>query len=120
MMFDGPEHASYIALCRELRVPFDSHDEPSLKGSWFEARPGDIFLAGESDPDAGSAYPTEKCVLLPRLDQWLAMLEEVSGHVFMLERDGDVYEATLGEGSWVGGNGPTREEAVARLWMALR
>ena len=119
-MFDGPEYASYVALCRELRLEHK-----------FEE--GDVFVYS-----TGPAYATEPIVFsklqpdstlrvwLPRLDQWLAMLRiagrqsfELHASTYMEQQFGasDYYVGASWQSS--DSHGDTPEEAAARLWMAI-
>lgn len=135
-MFDAPAYASYIALCRELNLTKDRaepgdialiwlhHDDPpwvSAGGEWyseqgFSAHGGhwrrDV-LGKEGDGD----------IWLPRLDQWLTMLEEAGVLGVDLEKLGACYFATdHTPGTDREGYtrvGDTREEAAAHLWMAV-
>src|SRR5215831_3633976 len=78
-MFEGPEYESYIALCRELRLEhiFGQadwafvEDPESENGGVVTTR---LVHEGERAGDT--------VVWLPRLDQWLAMLEE-AGYEFI-------------------------------------
>ena len=141
-MFDGPEYASYIALCRELRLErkLKIDDQISV---WFDnpssPSSSNIYLVTDEDETRGwgSYTPVDQSDFvdgranvrwLPRLDQWLAMLEKAAPdwtNTFSITRheDGEFWATFEGRaasngGSW-DGLGPTREEAAARLWMAV-
>jgi hypothetical protein len=143
-MFDGPECASYIALMRELRLPREFDD-----GDYYTAPVPVSPIA----PDGFEVliwvdlyrWPraTEESVWLPRLDQWLGMLEEAGADQVLIEHvephddygpggyicftleeghDGLSREKPDYEDGWHGFYAlcrPTREEAAARLWMAV-
>jgi hypothetical protein len=92
--FSKPEYDSYKQLCREL----DLH--PSL-------------------------YP--QSLWLPTVSDWLEMLEEASVPVVTIGvfgkgeiREGYVAVATLDKTSDRKIEAPSREEALARLWMAVK
>lgn len=109
-MFDGPEHASYIALCRELRL------ERELRDGDFVALPyagREVHVCGVS---VAPGVMEHGGVWLPRLDQWLAMLEAAGADAVALISSGGSYivKAHAAEA-----DGPTREEAAARLWLAV-
>ena len=132
-MFDGPEHQSYIALCRELML-----ERKLEEGDWFVLGQHTtafvwsalITATAWNDhfhniPEPGIARP----IWLPRLDQWLAMLEEAGQPDIAFERtlagrwecgrpipEGDGRTIELVPTS---GLKHTREEAAARLWMAV-
>ena len=123
-MFEGPEYESYIALCRELRPEhiFGQadwafvEDPESENGGVVTTR---LVHEGERAGDT--------VVWLPRLDQWLATLEEAGGYVVrftridkptpayaidaLLERQPQSEHARM--------VAPTREETAARLWMTV-
>jgi hypothetical protein len=109
-LFDAPKYASYIALCRRLRLEWtwrqgDYYQSPELDA---------VILLGAGGPPRHTAVP------LPRLDQWLAMLEEAGWTYHLTAR-------VPGYAIW--GNGPdskagreeagTPEEAAARLYCAV-
>ena len=123
-MFNTPEHKSYIALCRDLWLErqFEEgdwyayvDDGPIRNGqkvvAWFD----EVSEVNAAGPDA---------FWLPRLDQWLGMLEEAGEDDVQIQRCGNqmepLYHAAGRRGNPVRvSNGPTREEACARLWMAV-
>jgi hypothetical protein len=120
-LFSGPEYASYIALCRELRLERDLQE-----GDWYfheSLRPdqeeGWVLLA------AGDERAESFEVWLPRLDQWLAMLEEAGADCPEFDRETTTGHYVLRRGmpdEWGHsqyGTGQTREEAAARLWRAV-
>jgi hypothetical protein len=119
MMFAGEEYASYIALCRELRLAL-----PWIwrSGDWYEFRGRVNLVPVTSEP---AAYLAGLGVLpeatpLPRLDQWLAMLEEAGEDTVVLVKDDrwgrSAQTGKPGRPPWA----PTYEEVVARLWMSVR
>lgn len=133
----APEYESYVALCRELRLPFPD-DEAWQRGSVFEGDPGDLFFAGEQSAEGGQ-WPTQEAVFVPRLDQLLAMLEG-EGVEFVeigvawvapdealaeLAAEGAAtktfyaFDATNHPDSDGRIECPVREEAALRLWMAV-
>jgi hypothetical protein len=122
-VFEGPEYESYLALCRELRLEralqdgdfVDDGVRPGVQMCGVTVAPGVMWHGG---------------VWLPRLDQWLTMLEDSvppwDGAApwvgVALRRHGRVWFATdLGlegrEGYSRSGDSP--EEAMARLWIAV-
>jgi hypothetical protein len=117
--FSQPEYASYVALCRELKLEREFQDgdliwrkgEIADTGRWYELYSADIRR--------GSAFGS----WLPTLSDWLEMLEGAGIETVMVNHE------AIG-GSWVGEQeytmgesrvayAPTREEAAARLWMAV-
>jgi hypothetical protein len=123
-MFEGPEYESYIKLCRELRL-----ERELQEGDWlvYETGPGDPLVTPEhwlsGDPVEACRLTPSDILWLPRLDQWLAMLEEAGLTEVTLRRN-DVGYWALGENDvahqW--GSSPatdTPEEATACLWVAV-
>jgi hypothetical protein len=143
-MFEGPEYESYIKLCRELRLermfekgdalarPFNVLAEDKVSGTGL--RPVDIewgirVYGPDEQHEVGDQAAPPALIWLPRLDQWLAMLEEAGAGDWM---------TFLKHGSWPEPGyqptityelrcqnrqdwsiAPTREEAAARLWVAV-
>lgn len=133
MMFTGPEYASYIALTRELRL-----EREWQNGDWYGFR-FHVSIDGEPlrEDSAVVLYQTGDDVYtqgetwwLPRLDQWLDLLEEADARYFRFYDGARVKSHSPG---WHASClvhdgpstrvfdeiGPTREEAVARLWMIV-
>jgi len=129
--FDQPEFQGYVALCRELRLErrfvegdyaawTDSPDGPwtVLLTDGAAAHAGHRALSGYGP--GGFAYS----IWLPRLDQWLAMLEKAGERDAVLQvcRHGVDFTVAWTDGYGIAeqsGRGATREEAAARLWMAV-
>lgn len=139
-MFEGPEHASYIELCRALGLEreYEEGDYAAWRGgpeeSWqvllIDAVRGHVGHRARLGYGPGGLADS---VWLPRLDQWLAMLEDepdgcdvatIRKSMRMDEAKehyvGVIFAATSTnrpdiEPVWV----PTREEAAAKLWMAV-
>ena len=129
-MFDSPEYASYIQLCRELQL-----EHQLSAGDWVAQVTGPfgepctpyIFCVALEDEKDGTAPAwstrTTQYVWLPRLDQWLAMLEEAGMTEVDLHGERDRYVALDGANLHDSdlplrqGSGPTREEASAHLWV---
>lgn len=116
-LFDAPEYESYIALCRELRL-----ERTFELGDWvvYATDTTDVLAFDDNrDPNRTA----EGVVWLPRLDQWLAMLEEAGVEGVVLERLGSIFFATdrtpVTHSEGYARRGNTREEAAARLWMAV-
>lgn len=139
-MFDTPAYASYIQLCRELNLtkeraePGDialiwlHHDDPpwvSAGGAWYSEK-GFSSHGGHWHRDV-LGKQGDGGIWLPRLDQWLTMLEEAGvlnvRFVFpnetslgnRLVRDGDCLAPRMNPGA----TAATNEEIAARLWMAV-
>lgn len=120
-MFATPEYASYVQLCRELRLEREFDD-----GDYYTAPVPVSVIAPEGFEVLiwvglfRLPHATEDCIWLPRLDQWLATLEEAGVKAL-------AFIGIPGEEGWIcqpytephEGRGPTREEACARLWMAV-
>lgn len=140
--FSKPVHESYVSLCRELRLERDWH-----VGDWFAWLELDLTVdyVGLWDHDAEEPYdpesrppPERRRVWLPSLSDWLEMLEKgghprsgwnhISFHWLPFPdgstegRHAPCWTAntltTANRALWYG-IGPTREEACARLWMAV-
>src|SRR5262249_40412619 len=122
-MFDAPEYESYIALCRELRLEhiFGQadwafvEDPESESGGVVTTR---LIFEGERAGDT--------VVWLPRLDQWLAMLEEAGVAMVqfvsrpLYRNPGyQIIAIAPGQEPPMPLQALTREEAAARLWMAV-
>ncbi len=143
-MFEGSEHASYIALCREL----------ALEREW---QPGDWYLYIPQGPhappdrlecvtvsDAGPMRLLEglahrQTIWLPLLHQLVALLDEAgescvgfcaieteAAHRARLagqDYDGPTMDRYCGrvdeDGLAVNSTAPTHEEAAARWWAVL-
>jgi hypothetical protein len=130
-LFDGPEYASYIALCRELRL------ERTIEPGDWSADFGDVFMeepalqvhVARPPGTASVTLPRDTLAItsiwLPRLDQWLAMLEEAGADCPEFDRETTTGHYVLRRGmpdEWGHsqyGTGPTREEAAARLWVIV-
>lgn len=120
----GPEHASYVALCRELRLERERGFE---LGDWW------VWLTLEDPPilvDEGFLRTVfaliDLQIWIPRLDQLLAMLEvagvrDVGFWAFDDRTKCGVLTAGDFDGISYGDleTAPTREEAALRLWMAV-
>lgn len=86
-------------------------------GDWFvdaDRFPGRAFVSMGIDVAKGAVW-------LPRLDQWLAMLEEADVKRTCCYGDREVGYRYEGDhkSATTRGEGPTREEACARLWRAV-
>jgi hypothetical protein len=145
-MFDGPEYEPYIALCRELRLerefeecdhyaafwnPWEGSAPPPKVTTWTNAKQD--WSAARTWFDRGSTSARD-VVWLPRLDQWLTMLEEAgwmevrfSPSAYLMD-ESPVFWRIEGSGIDRRYNVHTtveytdlrtREEAAARLWMAV-
>lgn len=123
--FHRTEYGTYLALCRSLKLTRD----PLRPGDWHLGfRFGGPFLYGGaadywSLPDA---YPGH--VWVPRIEDWLELLHDRGHgtiHIGLTTAPGVYFAATwrypttLTEGGNVVANGPTREEALARLLMEV-
>lgn len=112
--FSRPEYASYVQLCRELRVP-----RVLANGDWYNVENGPVYVTVYKSP-----YPaSSRAIWLPSLADWLEMLEEAGITSVGFDRDDSKTwivgeddrpfpEARIGVAS-------TREEAAGRLWMQL-
>jgi hypothetical protein len=137
--FSLPVYESYVSLCRELKLT-----TPHRRGDWALNLKTSQLGQSPDEPWAWSdRYPE---AWLPTLSDWLEMLEEARfGRVqFDNQRlaelgvlnpenlgpwsalgDRDDFRTAPGNtnevvaGAWAYGCGPTREEAAARLWMAV-
>lgn len=120
-MFEGLEYASYIALMRELRMG---------EGTRM-CRMGDWYVDANDEPRCIGWHPERQAfvegvlVWLPRLDQWLDMLEEAGvPDVGFWSGEGFGKCGILCPGDFDGisyadlETASTREEACARLWLA--
>lgn len=131
-LFDGPEHASYIALMRELRLEreFEEGDwHCSIAGYVSPTLPGTPMLVTAVELRLTAMVGSENLadsVWLPRLDQWLAMLEEaVKSDEWLLYQEGLMpdgsgfkrYCAEFEHGTTKAASTPG--EACARLWCAV-
>lgn len=123
--FSRPEYASYVALCRELEL-----ERQFREGDWF----GRLFAAGDMAPflfsdetwgyaDRPARVPNRHgdTFWLPSLSDWMEMLS-ASGHddVRIWKRSLGGYVAVGYQGPIASVEGPTREEACARLWIEVR
>jgi hypothetical protein len=128
-MFAGPEYASYVQLCRELLL-----ERELQQGDFYVEFQDALRLASvhvyapvvwpsKSPVVVPRGSPAKGTVWLPRLDQWLAMLEGIGVRLMAFEPlppDEDHATETWNcAARGVLGVGVTREEAAARLWMAL-
>lgn len=132
--FSRPEYASYVALCRELALA-----RIIRFGDWYELA-GAVSCSVENWEGHST---NEALVWLPSLSDWLEMLETVSVRAIELRYwtsdvggpDGfpqgflltgtpsSLRQAGPGQ-PWLPQptrtvDAPTREEAAARLWMAV-
>jgi len=141
-LFSGPEYGSYVALMRELRLErkFEEGDYAAWAGS--PAGPWTVLLTDGAAAHAGHRAmfgygPGDQAwsVWLPRLDQLLAMLEDAgrpriwfdprpwpAGHALVtwetyITKPGQCWVAMSHEEA--SPESPTREEAAARLWIAI-
>lgn len=111
-VFEGEKYVSYIALMRELRLEHEFAD-----GDWFIDSAGFVGLYYSASISYGDE--PRDAIPLPRLDQWLAMLE-AAGWVFHLTARQPGYAIWASrEGLHGREEGPTPEEAAARLWMTV-
>ena len=122
-MFEGPEYASYIALCRELRLERQWQDEDAyiVDGETIIDLHGTL-TSMEEVRDAAE----EHGVWLPRLDQWLAMLEETYAAKWKEAtagpcRPGQARKMALDMLAVASERFPREsiEEIAARLWCAV-
>lgn len=133
-LFSGPEHASYIALMRYLKL-----ERKFLPGDWFLSF--DEWGGPGQEPFVRLAYPdtiqvgdrlvtrlteakaTRLAVWLPREDQWLSMLEGLGANTPEFGMNNGRYVVHRGapdqHGVFVHGEAATRVEALARLWMIV-
>jgi hypothetical protein len=126
-MFDTEAHRPYIDLCRGLRLEreFAVGDYCSALGGGAPWGPG--LWDWETGVDrTGLDRRGLTWIWLPRLDQWLSMLEEAGEDSVTLEttRSPGLYRAWNGIGDdeaidGRAGAGRTREEAAAKLWCAV-
>lgn len=132
MTFAGPAHKSYIALCRELRL-----EREIREGDWWvddldgKVKCGSSMSEYLRNQPAMQMLPQRPDVVwVPTLADWLSMLEEAGYADVRIFREPfptispPWYTARRGR---IAANdftgepacGPTREEAVAKLWMAV-
>lgn len=130
-MFSGPEYASYVALCRELRL------EREFTAGDFYAAPVPVSVIAPEGFEVliwvdlfRLPHATQDCAWLPRLDQWLAMLEEAGVESVTIQLAWTNPEDP-GEKEYVAfdawdvpdaddlRNYTSREEAAAQLWVAV-
>lgn len=144
-MFDGPEHESYVSLCCGLRLErrFEDGDWFWWPGDESDRFPEGVYLqhraameeydipqaliAGDEQADPYGERPNPLAVWAPRLDQWLDMLEEAGVRDVGFFRGVDhakcvvLFQVTAADALDFGDleTAPTREEAAAKLWMAV-
>jgi hypothetical protein len=113
--FADPAYASYISLCRELRLrrKFEEGDYV-----WVDLEaPGAVGVTIVSARDVEGGKPPSGMGFrwLPRLDQWIRLL-------WLAGQDSITFEPTVDGGVRCSGStgyrrfGRTDEEAAARLW----
>lgn len=137
-MFDAPEYRSYIALCRELRLKreFDWGDWFVDIDSWSPRGPSLVYPDARQVGDRIQTRLTETrtnrtVIWLPRLDQWLVILEEALALSYRRTAGSDPPQF-LARSGWARRQALTMlqvraehypdepvEEASARLWMAV-
>src|SRR5215471_15945513 len=129
-MFEGPESASYIALCRELqlqRVKFEPGDWCTFDVGGGSSGPYLIELDDEG-ASTDFVHPRNhgRYIWLPRLDQWLAMLEEAYAAKWKEAtagpcRPGQARKMALDMLAVASERFPREsiEEIAARLWCAV-
>lgn len=119
-VFEGEKYASYIALMRELRLEREFED-----GDWLIDSAGFVGLYYGASISYGDE--PKDAVWLPRLDQWLSLLEAAGerdicfsqGHPDALPDEWCCGTSDHWEGGFIyTGNAPTREEAAARCWLS--
>jgi hypothetical protein len=134
--FEGREYVPYIKLMRKLRLEWtwtegdyfiDDFPERALGGVRFKAAVSQVQIQGRATYGGEEAAGMDS-VSLPRLDQWMALLEGEgidSVHFFRtIAPDGHVVARTaerhgiMVRGGWEA-EGRTHEEAAARLWIAV-
>lgn len=125
-MFDGIEYEPYLVFCRKLNL-----QRRAEAGDWFlsldltNPEEASIVLCNSDGGGCGETFNDGSWakIWLPRLDQWLVMLEEVNILGVIIERLGAVWFATDRESGsdreGLARRGSTREEAVARLYAAI-
>jgi hypothetical protein len=127
------EGQSYISLCRELRLgrEFTEGDHyAAFWNAWEGSTPPPkvtMWTNAKQDWSAARAWfdrestSARDVAWLPRLDQWLAMLEEVGVDCPSFDRADEMYILwRFGmDDDEPRGEGPSREEAAGRLWMAV-
>lgn len=135
-MFEGPEHASYIELCRALRLEREWQEgdwHVSLAGYVSPTLPGTPMLVTAVELRLRALVEPERLadsIWLPRLDQLLMKLEETGFEETTIQR-----YVERGKAMWWAGEktctdsgtdwspmnpgGPTPEEACCRLRMAV-
>jgi hypothetical protein len=111
--FTAPAYTSYLSLCRELRL-----EREWTNGDWFALDGAYVHHTTSLD----DAREDPESIWVPRLADWLDILEEVGIDSVTIERINHVWFArgfdANGHGGMLGGS--TREEALARLWMSVR
>lgn len=121
--FSRPEYASYVALCRELKLK-----RAFQSGDWLEIRYARTGLAdGFTTGVWGSGYDdwpddsSAPVIWLPALSDWLEMLATIGNFYAWVEIhwEGDEWAISVGPHHNKGrfAMAPTREEAAARLWV---
>lgn len=142
--FASPEYASYVALCGELKLErkFQWGDWYWFEGDhirqpWsklnlaerqcdYDQMPDDSTIGDHGDAriDDKDDY-TVKWTWLPSLADWLEMLEEAGITTMTFVRGQLGYGISIRQPDWqiyvpdIVVLKPTREEAAARLWLAV-
>lgn len=125
-MFDTEAHRPYLALMRELRL-----EREVEQGDWIEVASLDGLRSIQVRRAPGRQVGRTGAVWLPRLDQWLVMLEEALASPYRRTAGGDP-PAFLAGSNWARRQAlgmlqvraehcpdESIEEAAARLWLAV-
>lgn len=132
--FSKPEYASYVALCRKLRLErgFQEGDlyTPGIGYRLLDPR-HTVLRHGGPDHAQFDGIPSsteergkkgkQMWAWLPQFSDWLDMLEAAGCRVIRTHdmRDHLGYRVAWDEPNGYAVTAPTREEAAARLWNAV-
>lgn len=110
-----PERDPYLALCREIGMT-----HKLVAGDWYWSPPPRGYVACCHGFKLRTSWQQADLIWLPRLDQWLAMLEGAGFLEINIWRTSAGWQMSASKADrWLAsGPCPAPEEAAGRLWVA--
>jgi hypothetical protein len=122
--FSDPKYASYRGVCKDLGLPHPARIGDWYMNMWASFTEFEVKLISDKMQSFFLKLPTIEeyggSFWLPTLADWLEMLETAGYKAVRIEPTGTDGWLVRRDSDWEPlGAGPTREEAAARLWIAV-